>query len=124
MKENAAFKLAMWMARRNGRALARSVGMQLKGQIQRAPWALGIQHWQAVLESRRGWKKIRPYVYEFRGERLEIKPSADALDILDWLSNIELKGLGNGMHSELQARLLKEAVLAARMGWPLHMKNP
>ncbi len=125
MSDGPLLGIALWTARRNGRALARSVGKQYEKQQRKSPQTPSIQRWQSVLEHRRGWKKVRSFVYMFHeGERLELKPTADSLDHLDWLATIELKNLSRGMPPATQTRLLKESVLAARSWWSLHQVKP
>ena len=110
--------LARWMARRNGRRLARSVSAQLRSFVRRNPTRPAVDHWQHVMEDRRGWHRVRQYLYEFQtGERLELKPKPDKMEILRGLGHAELKPLTAGFHPALQAELLKESVAAALTAW-------
>lgn len=117
-------QLALWTARRNGRALACAVGAQFQKQMQQSPELPSIQHWQGVLQERRGWSRVREFVYAFRDEeRIQLKAKADPLEVLDWLATVELKPLSQGLHPKLREQTLQESVRAARAWWNLHMKK-
>lgn len=110
--------LARWMARRNGRLLSRSVLAQVRHCAQKDLAGPRVNHWQAVLDRRRGWQRVRQYVYQFQtGERLELKARTDEAEILRGLAEAELKPLTAGFHPSLQTQLLKDSVAAALAAW-------
>lgn len=118
MSDGWMLRIALWTARRNGRALAQAVGAQYQAALRQASPIPEAQRWQRLLDHRPGWRQVRPFVYVFRtGERVELKAQANALELLDWLASVELQPLSRGFGPALQARLLKESVQAARAHW-------
>lgn len=118
MSEGLLLRFALWTARRNGRALARSVGSQYEAVLRPDSTLPQAQRWQRLLDHRPGWRQVRPFVYVFRtGERVELKAQANALELLDWVAFVELQPLSRGFGPALQTRLLKESVQAARAHW-------
>lgn len=108
-----AYSLAAWMARCNGRTLAQTVAQRFQEQARQNPNEPPVDRWRRLLENRRGWRELRPYVYEFHtGERLELKAKTNPQEILQWLAAIELKPLGAGFHPALHDRLMKESLSA------------
>lgn len=118
MSDGWMLRIALWTARRNGRSLAQSIGAQYRATLRQFPQLPEAQRWQQLLNRRTGWRQVRPFVHVFRtGERVELKAQAGALEILDWVASVELQPLSRGVGPDLQARLLKESVQAARICW-------
>ncbi|GEM_PF-5661184 len=117
-------RIALWTARRNGRALAQAMGARYQATLRQGSNIPEAQRWQQLLDHRPGWRQVRPFVYVFRtGERMELKAQANALELLDWLASVELQPLSRGFGPALQARLLKESVQAAHAHWEAMAKG-
>lgn len=107
-----------WMARRNGRVLARSLAAQLNRCRRSRPDQPALFHHEEILDHRPGWQKVRQYVYQYRtAERLELKPRDSSGDWMVRVAQVEIAPLGQGLRADLHQEFLKEAVAGASDWW-------
>ena len=132
---NAFFRIARWMSRRNGRSIAQAVaaahreaGERLpleeaapRPSGQRLPSEGRLQFWREVLESRTGWRRVNPNLFEFRtGDRLTLSKEFSSTELIAQMTAIEIKPLGEGLPPEARKVLCTDAVGAATAWWQQH----
>lgn len=106
------------MSRRNGRSLARAVIAVTQEARDRLPGAGHVQMWQRILESRPGWRRVNPHLYEFRtGDRLTLGRNLSSKELIAQMTAIEVKPLAEGLPAQARDILSADAVEAATDWW-------
>lgn len=113
-----ALKMARWMSRRNGEAVAKALAAGLKASRKREPDLPEPARWDRMLEGRPGWRRVREGLHQFKtGERVEFKVNGPAEEWLRRITCIEVRPLSEGMPEELQGELTEKSIEAALEWW-------
>ena len=110
-------RFALWMSRRNGRALVRGLKKRMRShKITTGTWPR--ERWNLIFEGRPGWAPVDSGEYRFHdGQLLMLRQFSSVETLVEKLAEMELEAVSRGLSPEMRTIVVREGIAAAMSEW-------